>query len=297
MSVKVAPSLHQIQCRMGQAIMRPLAEDGMQKTWLDDAGMHDFAAEFIKPNKNMSSFERLEIYNKQYWFRLLDSLQEDFPGLNAILGDERFEALCVAYLTAYPSRSYSLNHLGAGLARFIRDNPEFTHPCSSMAYQATSMEWAEIVAYDADAKTPLAQKSLKNADPEKIVLRLQPHITILELDYAIDNFLLQLNKSTDKSVESNAFIIRKKKDIKITRPRRQHIFVAVHRLNNTVYYKRLNRDQYFLLRSFSEGKSIAQACRDLVDRLDKKNSAEATTLARKLNEYFATWMELNWFCN
>jgi hypothetical protein len=42
--------------------------------------MHDVAAEFIKPNDRLSSFERLEIYNRQYWFRVLDCLYDDYPG-------------------------------------------------------------------------------------------------------------------------------------------------------------------------------------------------------------------------
>ena len=36
--------------------------------------MRAAASEFIKPNDRLSSFERLEIYNRQYWFRLLDCL-------------------------------------------------------------------------------------------------------------------------------------------------------------------------------------------------------------------------------
>ena len=48
--------------------------------------MRAAAAEFIKPNDRLSSFERLEIYNRQYWFRLLDCLYEDYPGLLSVLG-------------------------------------------------------------------------------------------------------------------------------------------------------------------------------------------------------------------
>lgn len=286
-------TLHQIQCQMGQAIMRPLVNEGMQKQWLTGANMQDVAAQFIKPNKDLSSFERLEIYNKQYWFRLLDSLQEDFPGLNTVLGDQCFEELCVAYLVAYPSRSYTLNHLGAQLAKFIQEEPEIVHPHSQLAYEVACMEWAEIVAFDAQEKSSLSHHSLQNVYAEALVLQLQPHITILELNYALDNFLLQLNKGTDKSVESNAISIRTSKTIKVLRPKRQHMFMAVHRLDNAVYYKRLNSDQYFLLKALSEGKTLAQSCRDL---LSEKRSSEVTILAQKLNQYFTAWMELNWFC-
>ena len=50
---------------MATALFRPLTPQwGMQKHWTDGSRMHDVAAEFIKPNDRLSSFERLEIYNR-----------------------------------------------------------------------------------------------------------------------------------------------------------------------------------------------------------------------------------------
>ena len=51
--------------------MRPLTrDDGMQRMqrWRATA---EVAARFIKPNDRLNSFERLQIYNQQYWWRLL----------------------------------------------------------------------------------------------------------------------------------------------------------------------------------------------------------------------------------
>ncbi len=90
MSKKSTPTLYKLQSLMAAAIMRPLNKDNMQTTWVDGSPTSDYVSEFIKPNKKLTSFERLEIYNKQYWYRLLDSLQEDFPGVNALLGHTRF---------------------------------------------------------------------------------------------------------------------------------------------------------------------------------------------------------------
>ena len=85
---------------MAAAIMRPLNdEDRMHPRWTDGRATSDVASSFIKPNDRLTSLERLEIYNRQYWFRLLDCLFEDYPGLRYVLGDERFQKLAVAYLT------------------------------------------------------------------------------------------------------------------------------------------------------------------------------------------------------
>ena len=65
-----------------KAITRPLAPgDRMQRTWEDGRPTREVVEAFIKPNDRVTSLERLEIYNKQYWFRVLDCLHDDYPGL------------------------------------------------------------------------------------------------------------------------------------------------------------------------------------------------------------------------
>ena len=78
------------------------------------------AASYISPNDRLSSFERLEIYNRQYWFRLISAVSEDFPTLNAVLGTKRFDALILAYLEENPSTSWTLRDLGAKLPAFLK---------------------------------------------------------------------------------------------------------------------------------------------------------------------------------
>jgi hypothetical protein len=73
---------------MAGAVMRPLtADESMQPIWIDGKPMKGVAGSFIKPNDRLSAFDRLEIYNRQYWFRVLDCFHEDYPGLIRILGD------------------------------------------------------------------------------------------------------------------------------------------------------------------------------------------------------------------
>src|ERR1700734_1320483 len=117
--------LLEIQHRMLDAVMQPLTNDEqMQPRTRDGKSMHDVAAEFIKPNDRLSSFERLEIYNRQYWFRLISAFTEDFPGLCALAGDEKFDVLTVAYLVDNPSTSFTLRNLGSRLEGWLREHPE-----------------------------------------------------------------------------------------------------------------------------------------------------------------------------
>src|ERR1700733_12986037 len=117
--------LRQLQRVMTSALFRPLTPQWrMQKRWTDGAPMKELADKFIKPNDRLSSFERLEIYNRQYWFRVLDCLYDDYPGLRAILGETKFRKLRIAYLEKYPSASFTLRDLGSRLEQFLIKRPE-----------------------------------------------------------------------------------------------------------------------------------------------------------------------------
>jgi len=100
---------------MWRVISRPLTNGSkMQRRWTDGRPTSAVAAQIAKPNDRLTSFERLEIYNRMYWFRVLDSLFDDCPGLRAVLGDKKFIVLAEAYLVKYPSASFTLRNLRAG---------------------------------------------------------------------------------------------------------------------------------------------------------------------------------------
>ena len=91
------------------------------------------AAEFIKPNDRLSSFERLEIYNRQYWFRTLDCLYDDYPGLRAIVGGAEVHEARDCLSSEYPSDSYTLRDLGNRLEQFLREEPQWSAPRQELA--------------------------------------------------------------------------------------------------------------------------------------------------------------------
>ena len=92
-------NLLDFQRRMAEDVSRPLTIDfAMQDFSPEGTSVQEIAAEYIKPNDRLSSFERLQIYNRQYWFRVSGAVSEDYPALSAVLGQERSEELILAYL-------------------------------------------------------------------------------------------------------------------------------------------------------------------------------------------------------
>src|ERR1700733_11616066 len=124
---------------MGADLMRPLSR-------LDNLSPKSNADEYIAPNDRLSSHERLKIYSRSYWYRILDSLYDDFPGLRAIIGDEAFHKLSRAYLAAHPSESFTMRNLGHALEAWMRPRRQYAAGQHALALDMVRLEWAHIEA-------------------------------------------------------------------------------------------------------------------------------------------------------
>ena len=114
----------------------------------------------------LNSFERLEIYNRQYWFRLLDCLYDDYPGLLAVLGERKFLKFAIAYLARYPSNSFALRDLGARLETIPpRGTALERRPARNWPWIWFAFEWAQVVAFDALAKPPITTDEILDTPP------------------------------------------------------------------------------------------------------------------------------------
>jgi hypothetical protein len=113
-------NLAELQSRVASALMSPLTgADSMAPRTGGGKKMRTEVNELIKPNDRLTSLERLEIYSRSYWFRILDGLLDDFPGLAAVLGQRAFHRLARAYLTECPSQSYTMRNLGSRLPAWL----------------------------------------------------------------------------------------------------------------------------------------------------------------------------------
>ena len=287
-------TLLELQRRMAEDVRRPLTADfEMQETTDDGASVGAIAASYISPNDRLSSFERLEIYNRQYWFRLISAVSEDFPTLNALLGPKRFDSLILAYLNENPSTSWTLRDLGAKLPRFLEAQAEFAGRRHRLAVDVARLEWAYVDAFDRKHRTPLATEEAQRIGPES-KLSLQPHLQLLELSYPVDSLVLAVKKHTPETeIVSNAANLR----VAQTRPtlpamRQERVWLAVHRFEDSVYYRRVDRETFLLLSALRSGASVSEA----VTLAFEKTKLNGEEQANVLRESFAHASQLGWFC-
>jgi len=287
-------NLLELQRRMFEDVRRPLTSDfAMQQKTEDGRSISELAESYVKPNDRLTSFERLEIYNRQYWFRTIAAVSEDFPALAAVLGSKRFDSLVLAYLKENSSTSFSLRNLGARLPRWLEDHPEFAPRRHSLVLDVARLEWAYVEAFDSFAAAPLTLEDFASiGDDSK--LALQPHLQLLDLRYPVDELVLAVHKETPPSdIASNAVSERKPKSRSgLPRMRRAAIHLAVHRFDNSVYYRRIDREAFLLLSALQRRHTVAESME--LAFAGSKLSPEGQ--AAKIQECFAHAAELGWFC-
>jgi len=289
-------NLAQIQRKMARAVMTPLAPGyRMNRRGPGGTSMLRYAAGFIKPNDRLTSFERLQIYNQQYWFRVLSGMADDFPGVRAVIGERRFDRLSAAYLAECPSRSYTMRNLGSRFPAWIEKRPRIAGPHAQAALDMARLEWAQVVAFDGPQETPLQPQDLVEKFDPAMKLRLQPHLGLLALHYPVDNLLLEVNKDTaDGEAASNALAGAPKRvslrRFRSLRP--QPIFLAVHRQDDSVYFRRLEPEAFALLAALRDGKGVGAA----VTRAFRRSAMPVAVRVETVRGWFELWAAMKWFC-
>lgn len=287
-------NLLELQRRMFEDVRRPLTSDlAMQQKAEDGRSMSDLAESYVKPNDRLTSFERLEIYNRQYWFRTIAAVSEDFPALATVLGSKRFDSLVLAYLRENSSTSFTLRDLGARLPRWLEDHPEFAPTRHPLVLDVARLEWAYVEAFDRLAVAPLTLEDFAGLGDDSR-LSLQPHLQLLDLRYPVDELVLAVHKKAPPSdIASNAVSERKHKSRSgLPRMRRSAIHLAVHRFDNFVYYRRIDREAFLLLSSLQQRHTLAES----IEWAFAGSKLSPEEQAQEIQECFAHAAELGWFC-
>jgi hypothetical protein len=75
--------------------------------------------------------------------------------------------------------------------------------------------------------------------------------------------------------------------------RQERIWLAVHRFEDSVYYRRIDREAFLLLNALRSGASVSEA----VAQAFQRTQLNAEGQANVLRDSFAHASELGWFCS
>ena len=287
-------NLDQIQRRMLHAVRQPLTPDETMRTHdLDGRLMEEIAEDIIKPNDRLTSFERLEIYNRQYWFRLLSSMAEDFTGLRAIIGEKKFEKLAIAYLLDCPSKSFTLRDLGSRLESWLKEHLVYVPKVEHLAVDMVRLEWAEIEAFDREEKPRMTAEDIAKLgdDPR---LQFQPYLQFLAFSYPVNDLLLHIrSQSEEVDIVSNAVAekVKHSRIGKIKLPKPKNLYLAVHRVDFDVYFKELEPEAFAILCAIQKGETLSEAV-----AAASWGDRPFEEIAAQVQEWFRDWASFGWFC-
>lgn len=250
-----ARELANIQAWMQSVIMNPLGVvDGIDSA---DAREHIDVSPadvetVVERSSHQSSVERLEIYARAYYARLLECLQAEYPITVKLLGTEVFDEFGAEYLRRYPSRSYTLNHLGRDFAKFLSE----TRPTSSdednswldFLVDLAKLEWCFSVVFDgpgAENERLLEFDQIQGISAESWAdarLVPVPCLRILKLDFPVQIYYRAIRDGADA-----------------VPPDRQPTWLAISRRNYVVRHRPLTQPAAAILEAILAGATVGEA--------------------------------------
>ncbi len=214
--------------------------------------------------------DRLAIYHNAYRARLVEALANDYPALKFLLGDNEFENLCLSYLKANPSKTYSLRWFGQELTHFLENHQDYRnrHYLAEMA----EFEWVFVDAFDAKNCEICGVDDATNIPPDswpELRIKLHPSIHLVTCSW---NCLLiwQAMKNESDRVQPQ------------TLETKTHYLIW--RQGMSTHYRSLNPDEAAGLNAVQNGANFTELCGTLTNFADEAETAlRAATL-------FKSWL-------
>jgi hypothetical protein len=186
-----------------------------------------------------------------------------------------------------------MRNLGSKLPEWLAANPQWTGRRRMLAIDVASVEWAFVEAFDNGERAALTLDQIATLDAGSR-LALQPHLQLLALHYPADDLVLALRDQEKRDTSEAGVKHENGPDAPAKLPglRRRRTWVAAHRVDQSVYYRRLSHEEFLTLAAIRQGLPLVEA---LEAGFRDSRMAEARR-PRQVQEWFAAWAELGWIC-
>jgi hypothetical protein len=158
--------------------LRRLQRDLQRHLLAEDSSI----ADAIVDSPPLPVAERLGIYAHGYRVRLIEALDDTYPLLHRLLGDDDFRALGESFVTAHPSVHRSIRWYGRELAEYLsRTAPHADQPILA---ELAQLEWtlAEVFdAPDAESQSRAAFASIHPSAWSQLRFEFHPSLRRLPL--------------------------------------------------------------------------------------------------------------------
>jgi hypothetical protein len=220
-------------------------------------------------------------YRHAYAARLVEALRDNHEVLARALGDEGFDALARAYLSAHPSTTPSIRWFGHRLAEFMAASVDADHglvPHPAFVDLAR-MDWALRTSFDAADAPVLDRAALAGiAPPDWPALRftLHPAVQRIALDWAVEPAWRVLREADPEAGDEPA----------LPAPEAAPHTLLAWRQGLETLWRSLPDDEAVLLQALADGADFATLCAHAADVVDEQAAPAhvAGLLARWLDD-------------
>lgn len=274
--------LKTLQAWFASVITRPLnEEDKVQSLSPTGQPLEEEAKHFIVRSAKLQPHQRIQIYNQQYWWRLLSTLHEIFPLLTRLFGYYDFNRMIgVPYLQTYPPSHWSLNCLGNKMPTWVEKH--YLSNDKNLILDIARVEVAYNSLFLAALKPPLNQPSPEQL--EKLMttpLTLQPYIALFNFNYHLFQFRNEMISEGD----GDGWL---EKDFPEIQQGRVFYFVLFRNQNSQMTWEEISYSEHLLLSFFRAGSTLENAC----DELERSSHAERAV--QDISGWFRKWAERKW---
>ena len=270
----VPSSLLDLQTWVARLLVRPLRRSDALSIPIYDEETNAEIAQKIGAGPTMTAQQRIGVYNQQYWFRLLNLLQEDYPALVRIFGYHHFNRqIAEPYLLKYVPNHWALTYLGGHLPDWIsefyqQDNKRLVLECARIDEAYNRLFFAQ--------KLPsLTPNDLQHI--EDLTINLQPCVALFEFDADLFAFRKQLLAQDAEYWQNNAL-----PTVEWSHP---HYF-ALSCSDGAFGSESISLGEFRILKAFASGSSLNDAL-----------SLSIEEDAVHIGDWFCKWAQKKWLFN
>ena len=249
--------------------LKRLQEDFQRFILTRDHGMDDQ----VTGDERVDARTRLELYGDSYWLRLMEALEDTYPGLHTLLGDEEFMKAGRAYIDAHPSSWRSIRWFGHHMAPFLRNNqPWSTQPVLA---EMADLEWVRTLVFDAADSATLTEADMAAIPPESWPgLRFTTHPSVFRLNLHWN--VNAIRREVEKEQEPPA---PQKNDVPVP-------WLYWRKDDYRTWWRSMEVDEAVAFDALANGDSFAEIAETLLEWVDTENAPlrVAGMLKRWLND-------------
>ncbi len=259
--------LAELQSLFQSAVLAGDAEDGA-------------ILDIVAPPRGADRPTMMGVYVSAYRLRLAEFLDEDYPALRVLLGDDDFEALVEAYIDENPSRLRNARWYSTRLPDFMQESENWS--ANALAIGLALFERALTDAYDAADAPALSIETLAEFSPQdwpRLGFTFHPSLRLIEVAAGVlDAYAAATADEDEDSDDGDEDSLEDRQS-----DASESETIAIWRADLDPAYRQIDPDEHLALFEAMAGQSFGDICQLVAFQNEGQSATE------RLARFLVTW--------